>query len=269
MADEGLVKALLNAQSEEDKAPAPESQPESEKKEEPAPSQEEPKVEEKVETPEPKPEEPALNKEVPFHKHPRWIRQQRELAELKAQLEADKAAKPTQVSQSTPVSVPREFEKLFGDDAEAYKQWQTMLESVSERKAREIVEKMAEEAEQEETQAAEFQKKAITWAEDQFVDLSDELGLDLSVKTNTIRNQILDIIAEYELYDANGLPKIKEANKLRTALYPATSNVEEKKKVLAKTAAKSNAPAAKDEVWTPKKLREAEKRGGFASFLNL
>src|ERR1700761_3527474 len=121
---ESLIASLL-AEPESGTAEAPESQPESvvsEKKEEPAPSQEEPKAE----TTESKPEDPAQKKEVPFHKHPRWIRREQEIAELKAQLEEAKAAKQMQVQETvveTPGRVPAQFQKLFGDDVEAYKEW--------------------------------------------------------------------------------------------------------------------------------------------------
>jgi hypothetical protein len=263
---ESLIDSLL-AEPTGGEATAPESQPESEKKEEPAPSQEE----QTTEATEPKSEDPAQKKEVPFHKHPRWIRREQEIADLKAQLEAERSTKQTTAPViETPGHVPAQFQKLFGDDVEAYKEWQTLLKTESRKEAESIIEQRQQAEKAQKDQEANFQTKAVSWAEDQFIDLADETGIDFSSQDTTERNQVLDIIVEYGLYDENGMPKIKEANKLREKLYPAKADglVAEKKSVLTKTATKTSVSSPKSDVWTPSKIREAEKRGGLASLLN-
>lgn len=247
---------------------APDSQPETvEEKEEteesPAPSQEEQKPEEPEK--EPKAEEPAVVKEVPFHKHPRWQKLQQELAE--AREEAKKAREVAESKQSVkdePKPMPEAFTKLFGSNDEAWKEWQK-LGLMTRDEVTDYMRQMREEDKAQERAVKEANERTIQWAEEQFTALTDETGVDFTEGTE--RNRVLDIIDKYGLYTPDGRPNIVKANELREALYPKKAeDLQEKKKVVAKTNAKANAGATESDIITPSKLKEMEKRGGVHQF---
>lgn len=222
--------------------------------------QEEPKAEPVVET-------PVQAKEVPFHKHPRWQRMMKELAEAREEARLAKEAaqehsKPAEVVQQ----MPEAFERLFGSNEEAWTAWQK-LGLVTKDEAIQIAKSIREEEKAQDQQAKEAHTKALQWAEDQFLTLSEETGTDFS--SGTERNQVLDIIEKYGLYTAEGFPNIVKANELRAVLYPVkTEVIEEKRKVAAKTNSKSNSGTKESDIFTPARIKEIEKRGGVLSFLN-
>lgn len=249
--EKGLDIAELLKTSEGDVTPG--SQPET-TDETPAPSPEEQKAETDS-----KPEDPASKKEVPFHKNPRWIRMQQELDELRAfresvKVEEEKPVVPTQAV------VPKEFQHLFGEDVESYKAWQTMLRTEAEGIYLERQRAEARAQQEQKSREETAKQKAVAWAEDQFTELSDELGVDLTDQTSSERNQVLDIVIKYGLFDREGRPKIREANELRLALYPAQTDtvLEEKKRVIAKTNAKSNVAPKEDTILTSSKLKKMD-----------
>lgn len=235
--------------------PTSESQPETgdEQKTEPTPSQEESK---KVEEPS---EDPAPINQVPFNKHPRWIRMQQELKELR-----ELAAKATEKApEAKPKSegakeVPKEFERLFGDDVQSYEQWNALLDQRAMAKAQEYYETRQRQEQETKQREEQAQSQAAKFAEDQFLELAEETGIAFHDRNNTERNQILDICVKYGLFDPNGMPNIKAANELRPVLHPPKSNVEveEKKKVIAKTNAKTNASQNEEKVFTSSKLKK-------------
>ena len=248
--DESVSEDLAELVKPSEVEITPGSQPETE--EVATPSPEESKAEpEKAES-----EDTAQKKELPFHKHPRWIRMQQELTELRAEKESNEAKvieKPEE-----PASVPREFQSLFGEDVESYKAYQSMQRAEARKVAEEIITERTR-AEEAKKQAEETAKQgAVSWAEDQFVELGDETGIDFTDPKSTARNQTLDIVLKYGLFDQEGRPKIREANELRPALYPEKSDglLEEKKRVIAKTNAKSNAAPKEDTVLTSSKLKK-------------
>lgn len=221
----------------------------------PAPSQEEPK--EEVQKTEQSPEDSASTKEVPFHKHPRWIRQQREIEDLRKQLETRQVVEPV-VEKQEEKQVPKEFERLFGDDYEAYEAWKTLMDRQASEKAREVLELKERERVERESQEKAREAKAIEMTENAFLELSEETGLDLTNAKNTERNQILDLCLKYELWDKDGLPNVRKANELRAQLYPEKSNeiVEEKKRIVKQTGSQTNAAPKEHNVWTPSSLRK-------------
>lgn len=238
--------ADLVVKDEPKKAEASESQPE---KEAPAPSQEEPKKADGSS------EDSAPTKEVPWHKHPRWIRMQNELKEARETLAktTQKPAEEPKKSEETK-EVPKQFQKLFGEDYEAYEAWKTFQEqqAVAIYKAQ----KEQEAAEMKKVKSAEEQ--AAKFAEDAFLELAEETGIDFHDRSNTERNQVLDICVKYDLFLPNGMPNVKKANELRAALYPPKADVvtEEKKKVATKTNAKTNAASDESKVFTSSKLKK-------------
>lgn len=250
----GAELAELAAEANEGIA-APESQPEEAKEEEaPVSPSEEPKAEEK---PEIQPEKPI----VPFHKHPRWKRLEQELAEAREEARLAKEA-IAQKKEETPgvQSVPSEFQSLFGEDVEAFKAWEGMLDARITSKAQEILESrqkaLLEEQQREET----AKQQAVSWAEEQFAEMADDTGIDFTDQSSTERNQVLDIVLKYGLFDSQGRPKVREAAEIRNAIYSVEdkSNLSERKKIVAKTTTKTNVLPQEDSVLTSSKLQKMD-----------
>lgn len=273
-----LIEGLLNAKTETSVLEPTATDPQPEKEEEQEPKPEEAKKEEASEappSPEVKAEEPpnkeTLNKDVPFHKHPRWMRLQQEQAQLRAANEALEAklkemnvspAKAAQVLAET----PSEFRPLFGDDAEAYTAWQNFLKAKVREEAENILNErsQAEKAKQEKAEAEKQQ--FVAWAEDQLAELSDEMGVDLTDAESSERNQILNLIVENELLYADGRPNIKAAYKMYQALYPTKTDdtLEEKRKIISKTNSKSGVAPSKEILYTHDNLKKMD----ISQFLN-
>ncbi len=261
--DTNLANLLAKAEGKEPVETTVESPTETVEEVVPAPSQEELKPE----TTEVKAEEPAPVKEAPFHKHPRWQRMQTELAEAReeARLAREEAKAVQQPKEEPHVQMPQSFSDLFGSNEEAWASWQKLgLVTKSDLQAE--YKRMREEEQAETKKAVDANKKAVDWAEDQFMTLSDDTGIDFT--SGTERNQVLDIIEKYSLFMPDGMPNIAKANELRAVLYPPpVVDVTEKKEIIAKTSNKTNSGAKESDVFTPAMLRAIERRGGAASLL--
>lgn len=246
-----FTEDLADLAKHEEDVSIPESQPEADKTED-APSQTEKTAEVKADS-------PAEEKDIPFHKHPRWKRVQAELEELRKfkEEQASKTVEQPKVEKS-PETVPAQYQKFFGDDVEAFKEWSSMMREAARAEAEQLIKQRETSKELEARKQAEAQQKAVSWAENQFLELTEETGIDMTDAKSTERNQILDICEKYGLFTAEGYPNVKKANELRSVLFPKASDeeVQEKKKVLTKTNAKSNAAPKEKDVWTPSELRK-------------
>lgn len=211
-------------------------------------------------TPSPEDKQPAEEKEVPFHKHPRWKRMTSELDELRAfKEEQSKKAQEVPKVEPKPISqVPPQYQKVFGDDVESFKEWRGLMREQAREEAKALLQEQKTNEEREQNQSKEANAKAVSFAEGQLQELADDTGIDFTTGSNTQRNQILEIVTKYSLFTPEGYPNIKLANELREKLYPSTeeSTVDEKKKIIAKTNAKNNVVQKDPDVWTPSKLRK-------------
>lgn len=248
----------------------PEKQPveEAEQPTQEEPEQETPEVEEPVKE-EPKPRTFDAN-------HPRFKRVWKELEELRTwKQEQEEKAKQPQPEAEKPkeADMPQEFVSLFGDNPEAWKQMEKMLAArdsqtlaQAESRFKAVLDSQQESAKREK----EASERAVQIIEDTFLDLADESGVDFTDRNNTERNQILDICEKYQLFTPDQLPNVKAAYELHKQLYPATDKVEmeEKRKVIAKTNTKTNSSAKESNVFTPSKIKEIEKLGGAKFFMN-
>lgn len=234
------------------KEPSSDSQPETVETKEPTPSQEESKAV--------KPEDSAPDKEIPFHKHPRWIKTQEELKELReiASRIAEQKAAPKEEPQAPKVTeVPKQYKRLFGEDVEAFLEWKQFQRDESRQEAQALFEEMKAKEKQETSAAEEYQKKAAQFAEDEFLKLSDDTGIALTNRDNTERNQILDICFKKNIFTEKGFPNIALAYEFWKLSSPQKINpVEEKKKIVAKTNAKTSAASTEEEFYTPAKLKK-------------
>lgn len=254
-----LAKFLSNGEETETTTAEPQPETVEKTKEEQAPSQEEQKPV----------EAPAELENVPFNRHPRWKRMEKDLAQARedARLAREAAqSKPEVKQENVEQEVPQEFSELFGKNPEAWKLYDRMLQARDAKvlaQAEEKFKNFISEQQNEQQKAADAQQKVVDFAENEFIDLSDDAGVDLTDRNNTVRNQILDIIDENELYDAEGKPNIRAAFKLHARLYPkAVDPIEEKRKIVSKTNSKTNSSAKESDIMTSSKLKEIERRGG-------
>jgi hypothetical protein len=127
-----------------------------------------------------------------------------------------------------------------------------------EKQFQELLTKREQEQKQQAEQQEKLKSEATALYEERLAELGEELGLPLHEQGNNERNQILDIVSEYGIIDAQGYPDFRKANELRAKLYPVKGMSEERKRVAANAgkASLSDAPPTSDEVITPSKLRK-------------
>lgn len=248
-------------ESSTSKEPSPKEEA---KEKEPAPSQEESPEEESEEEKEDEPqtdnseaEDSASNKEVPFHKHPRWKRMQQELREAKEANEKLLNEVETRNTHSEPEKVPANLQKIFGEDVEAYVEFLNFTRQ--EQKA--VLEEEFKKRDQSKNEIDKKQQELLNVYEERLADLGEELGLPLHNQNSNERNQILSICEEYGVVDAEGNPDFRKANELRVKLYPEKKKVSTERKKIASNA--SEAPLSGDspvgDVMTPTRLKEARR----------
>lgn len=210
-------------------------------------------------------EDLASTKALPYHKDPRWIRllnetkaSKKEAEALKAKIEAlERKTEASSGDVGKSQEVPAKYKRLFGEDFEAYKEWEAFQQEETKKIALAIYEERIAKEQEMKQQEEQERKKALQFAEDQFLELAEETGIDFHDPDNTERNQILDICVKYNLLDEKGLPLIRSANELRQSLYPATTDdTEEKKKIVAKTNSKTNAASSESKLFTSSKLKK-------------
>jgi len=248
-----MIEKLLTAESStEDVETTPaESQPEEVEPEET-----------KAEEPEKEPEvkvEPQDEKPIPYHKDPRWKRMRQEAEEAKA--EAKRALEEIEKIRTgnqpqAEESVPERFKNIFGEDVKAYKEWMDFQKEIAKQTVLEEM-RTAQQAKEQEKQA---QDQALQRIEKDLEEIGDEIGVDLVNKESTMRNQLLDICIEYELFDKNDMPNIRKALQLHGKLYPSDTGkvVEEKKSVVTKTTPTNTSPSKKAPVYTHESLKKLD-----------
>lgn len=266
--------ASSESQPEEKDEELSETQEVEENQQEETPSSEEQEdlTEESVPEVESSEELTSEKKPLPFHKHPRFRRMIKENKELKGQLqeltslmgEIKESAQKNSHSQQEASVVPPEFQRIFGDDYEAYKLMAQMTQSQAKEIAEKIVAEQLSAIEQEENKEQQFHNEFVEWAEEQLGILSDELGVDLTSPDSTERNQILDICEKYGVLDHEGRYDFRAANALRIKLYPKKKVSEERKKIAANTDQTLNESSSEqDTTMTPSKLRKASLKSFF------
>lgn len=221
-----------------------------------SPPQEAPKEEE--------PEEEEVKMEsLPFHKHPRWLKTVRENEELKQKLDAinqNIASLVESKSQESgrAVSVPQNYQSVFGDDAEAYAAF--LNESIRSAEAAAL--KAVQTERQKETQAAtESQRKEqeiLQKANEQFEEISEEAGVDLTNPNSKLRQRIIDVLEENDLFSESGMPNIKAAYKFVKALdaNKSTEQKTERQKIAATTSSAGSTTASKSsDAYTTRELK--------------
>lgn len=240
--------AFTSDPEEIEEEPAEEAQPEDGNAEEPA-----------SESP---PEQEEVDKPLPFHKHPKWIRANRENQELRSMLEETKGLLEQMAQQkkaNEPVTVPEEYQNVFGDDVDAFQKMVLLARKEAQEAALKTIE--TRELSQREAQQKEQQEQAkfLEWANQEFEELSSDAGVDLTKSDNPIRNKMLDLVEENNLYTADGNPNLRAALKLHKLLHSEDQDVVKKgRQSIAgnSSAPKTNASGVSKGPKTPSMLKK-------------
>lgn len=211
-------------------------------------------------------------KEPSFNKHPRFKRLVGENKRMAERLEAleklIKESPKAEASGETIEEVPPAFSQLFGEDTKAYKAWLQFSQNVSREQAKKLLEEAKAAERNESEQKAKFEKQAIDFALNELSQLSDETGIDLNDEDNQVRNKVLSLCSKHRLKTEDGLPDIRGAYDLYLEINGSknleSQKIEAKKKAVSKTVNKNNSEIKENTTFSPKKLKEIEKRGGLS-----
>lgn len=229
-----------------------------------APAETEPKDEEKKEKPEEGDNTPE--KELPFHKHPRWIEREEELKVLREFKESatTKLSKIDEIESRLPgekTEVPDWFKELYGDNEVAYQKYNEH----HQKEVEEIEQSLIERQEKQRLQAQNETTKWNEWVDGEIGKLSTSTGLDFSSKkdeegkeSNPLRNKLIKTMLDYSPTDSNNNLDFQKGYKIYQVLETKVDNTEKSqaRKILADTTLHtSKGEKEKKDYMTPADLR--------------
>ncbi len=205
------------------------------------PAEETKKEQEKAEEPK-KPET-----ELPFHKHPDWIKREKKLEErfqtLQAQYEEKLKEVESRVTANQPQTVkpiPKWFSDLYGENPDAWREYSNyetdMRKAIKDEALREI------RAEQE--QKLKEQKEINASIDSSIAELREE-GKEFD------ENELMKIAIEYQPSNEKGEIDLHKAFKLMEALKPQKPSATAAKKEIAAQTVKRTTEAPKRDYATP------------------
>jgi len=204
-------------------------------------------------------------KEVPFHKHPRWIHNQKELKEARdriSQLE-ESMKEAYHSNKDDEVSVPDWWIKLYGNDErsiEGFKVFAQASQIDKETIKKEILEDMRKEAENE----SQIEREIAEGIRRQLDEIKEE---GVKFEENELMKFILDYTDEF----GDALPKLPEGGydfrkiiNLKNRISPAPQdNTSDEKKKIADVTIRHNKVTSKDTipVFDPRMRGDWKERG--------
>lgn len=208
-------------------------------------------------------EEVVVEKQIPYHKDPRWIRQREELqAERAARELAERKARELEERFVTTTDFASE---LVGDDEDAQERIRQWEQHIISKAAQEL----KQQQEREKQTRAEEQARWLNWVRDNLTELQDETGFKaISDDGETITaegKELLAVLQEFPIDDGQGNFSIRRGYDLYQKLKvkeqeKSTKNSDARKKLAASTVSKeSSASESKDYVTS------ADLRGGWHS----
>lgn len=267
MADVQTEGETLEEQDNREKE-TPEESPTEEKTEESEPSsqgeekeQETPKEKEGKETPEPKekPENTETEENIPFHKHPRWQEMQRRLKEKDEALAdltkfKEEAQPKLQELGKEDRPVPQWFSETFGENKEAWNQYQSYEQQLRQDIKNEVKEEQQSQAQKQQ----DDQKHWQNWVSDKIGELQDE-GLQFD------RNELLKTVADYKPTDEEGNLDFRKGYEILSRLKEVegakkSQETQKKKEVASQTMEESKGEQPEKGYKTSHDIR---KEGGF------
>lgn len=163
-----------------------------EEEETPAASSTEDKTNEEEESPS---DDKQDEEKIPFHKHPRWIAKQREIEDLKAQLEEVKGAIESrdESDEDEIVEIPKWFVDLYGEDPEAYQAYLIAEEEREKEREERLLTRISRQKEEE----SEKEQQQQQWVTDQLESLHAE-GEEFD------DNALMKVMVKYAPSDEDG-----------------------------------------------------------------
>lgn len=216
-----------------------------------APAETEPKDEVKEEKPEEGDNTPE--KELPFHKHPHWIKREEELRELREFKETvtPKLSEIDEIKSRLPkmekTEVPDWFKELYGDNEVAYQKYSEH----HQKEVEEIEQSLIERQENQRQQSIKETQKWDKWVADQITGLKNE-GKEFD------ENKLKKVMLDYSPTDSNNNLDFQKGYKIYEALETKVDNTEKSqaRKQLADTAINtSKGEKEKKDYMTSNELR--------------
>lgn len=196
----------------------------------------------------------VAEKPEPFHKHPRWIKVQSELAETR-----DKLAKlETERAQGQPISLPDWWKGQYGDTQESKERYEAVLKGELPWLKDQILQEIRSEqqAEQQQTKAGE------EYVETQLAEMTDE---GLAFERNKLLKFMVDFQGEYgsgSLLDSDGNYDFRKSLKLMNQLQPADVQDKTMQKQVAAQAGRAKATSTSS-TGIPVVSRKGLRRGNW------
>lgn len=240
----------LSKEGEEEKEAPPESAPENKPTEEPE-SSPEPKEEEPAQA-EPKAEEDA-KAFYAFHEHPRWKAREEELKQLREQVQSYETkfeeyekfktqSEPLLQKLNEPKSeqAPQWFTSLYGDNQEAWHQYQDATKAERKQIREEILNELKPDLD--EIRSLKEQRKVQDWANKQWEALGKDEEVSKDLKSlgknlDDVQGEISEVMSKYRPSDEDGNISLKASFELwkatRKQEVKPNPAVAEKKKIAA------------------------------------
>lgn len=201
---------------------------------------------------------PTLDKDVPFHKHPRFQKLTKTLADKETEISQlrkemnEKIAAISSGSQPAP-QTPEEFIKLFGDNREAWPFFEKLFSGIADQR----FEARERERTAKETETKQAEQKVVEAAEQHFTDLGEDIGQDLSNKKNPLRNELLDICERFGMIGMDGVPLIANAYEYYKERHESSPSTQQRKDIAKKTSSGGATTAESvDAPMTSEKLKK-------------
>jgi hypothetical protein len=198
-------------------------------------------------------EEPKKPEEnLPFHKHPDWIKRERKLDERLAAIEARhqeelEALRKSIPQQQTVRPAPQWFVNIYGDNPEAWKEYS----SYDDERRKEIKEELRREIQEENKKSSREQQEIEKSIDNSIAELKEE-GNEFD------ENELLRIAVKYQPSNEKGeidLHKALEIYNDFKANAPQSAAPTNAKKELAAASIKRTPEASKKEFSTPKDFK--------------
>lgn len=203
------------------------------------------------------PSEESTKKEPPFHDHPRFkqlIEERNEMRDTvdRLQQEIDKLSSETKEitqKQDHPVDIPKWFSNVYGDDPNAWTQYQSYQKQERELIKKEILD---EQAQSQKTTELEIQK-TTKWINSEIEKLEDE-GLVFD------RDEFYKVMQEFRPVNASGVIDFRKVYEILQEKKEIETLKEERKKGIRKnigglTFTSHKGDVSKEDYQTPKTLR--------------
>jgi hypothetical protein len=185
------------------------------------------------------------NEDLPWHKNPRFkqmMEDNKQLKELKSRLEMlEQSNKQTS---NTAEEVPDEYKHVFGENVQAYKNWEELEQKSREKFRQEI---LAEEA-----QKAKEQEEQLKLVQTKIENIENQFGVSLP-KNSKLRSEFLQFLVDHKIGGQQGQYDFESGWKLfdRISKAKKSSEIDKKRQVASKASSlKNNNVTNEDTVYT-------------------